>query len=135
MKFVNSYEGRGLYTESPALLLAGMEDTEMSFFNNYVDNGRSAAQNRWMGSRQDFNGTPNIEDLAPGQILWADRMTENTLRPMPMQNITDYGIMNITQAYQQGLSGVSEIDSGRASNLRVAAEGASLSGATNRRMN
>jgi len=54
---------------------------------------------------------------------------------MPMQNVSDYGIMNITQAYQQGLSGISEIDSGRASNLRVAAEGASLSGATNRRMN
>ena len=121
-KAVQAYNGRGLYTESPALLLSGLEDIEMSFLNNYVDNARSAAQSRWMGSRGDFTGTPDIEDLPPGGILWADRMTENTLRPMPMQQVTDYGIMNITQGYQQKLSGVSEIDSGRASNLRVAAE-------------
>lgn len=134
-RFVNAYQGRLLFTESPTLLLAGMEETEMSFFNNYVDNARSAAINRWMASRADFEWTPEIADIPPGWVLWADRMTENTLRPMPMQQVTDYGIMNITQAYQQGLSGVSEIDSGRASNLRVAAEWASLSGATNRRMN
>lgn len=121
-KFVNAFPGRTIYTESPTLLLAGMEETEMSFFNNYVDNARSAAVTRWIGSRNDFEGTPNIEDLPPGGVLWADRMTENTLRPMPMQNISDYGIMSITQAYQQGLSGVSEIDSGKASKLRVAAE-------------
>lgn len=134
-EFVRAYNSRELFTESPALLLSGLEDSQNSFWNNYIDNARVSAHVRYIASRQDFQGTPDIEDLPPGGTLWADRATENTYRPMQTPPVTDHGIMNLADVYSQGLSGVSEIDSGRASNLRVAAEGASLAGATNRRLN
>jgi len=41
---------------------------------------------------------------------------------MPNAPVTDAGIMNIADLYLQRLTGISEIDSGRASKLRVAAE-------------
>ncbi len=134
-EFIQAYHSREIFTEWPALLLSGLEDSQNSFYNNYVDNARAAAHARWIASRGDFQGTPSIEDLPPGWTLWADRVTENTYRPMQSPPVTDYGIMNLSDYYSQKLSWVSEIDSGRASKLRVAAEGASLAGATNRRLN
>lgn len=54
---------------------------------------------------------------------------------MPTPPVTDAGLISLTDVYAQKATGISEIDSGRASKLRVAAEGAALAAATNRRMN
>lgn len=133
--FVQAYNSRQLLGEGPAYLQFGIEDIQDSFFNNLVDNGRAAAHARYIADRNAFNSTPDVMDLPPGGILWADKPTENSFRPMLNPPVTDVGIINITDVYAQKLTGISEIDSGRASKLRVAAEGAALATATNRRMN
>lgn len=135
MKFVTAFNSRGLFSEGLHLLLYGVESVQNSFWNNYIDNGRAMARNSYLVNRNDFDGEPDIENAAPGSLHYVNRLSQDTIRPFPIQQVTDFGIMQMSDGYANRLSGISEIDQGQASRTRVAAEGAALVGATNRRLN
>lgn len=133
--FGQAYETRGLVSESVSYLLQGTENTQNSFFNNTLDNARSAAVHRYLRNRKLITGDINIQNVPPGGVIDVDGNPRDALALMETPRVTDFNIMSLSDFYAQKLSGVSEINQGVASKLRTASEASALVGSTNRVMN
>lgn len=102
-------------------LLRGMETTLNSHMNNYIDSVKAVASPTFIGRKGAFIDESAVEDLWPGDVLWADmEVWPNVLTRMDKWGVSDHNIFDICTKIAQQITGISEYNLGISARERTA---------------
>ena len=130
-----AYPTRWVFSESIPTILAGLEQTQNSFYNNLIDSARATAHPVLLKNRNAFSVDQDLKVFPWAQWTIDNMDFERSVQYLQIPQITDHGTMNLSDYYSHKLSWVSEINQGFASKVRTAAEAGALVESTNRRLN
>lgn len=118
-------------------LIRGVEQTQDSFFNGYIDNARAIFNPSFTAIEGLFlKSTQQLELSAPGQVITVQESQygHRAIERLDKGSLNDFNIMSMTDAMGQTISGVSEYDQGIAARERTATGALAVSQSSSKRI-
>lgn len=128
-------QSRGLDCEGVNYLIWEIASLEDAFTNLLMDDVRRAINPPLIAIKGSFLDEESVESAWPWELIWAEaNAPAHPIRPLELNRVTDYGILNIIQNVTMRLTGISEYNMGIAARERTATGAASVAQSSQKRL-